>query len=100
MNPALYHQISNTIRLRPVTGADTGLYRDTAGWIFLLQFTLWFCFYFSIKAIIFVLLFHYRNVFELLYLQSGKRKLTAGHNRLNRFLYFTRAVRFPIRRES
>ena len=92
MNFALYQQINHRLPLRSGIGGDAGLYRDTMGLIFLLQLLLWISFYYFVKVVIFVRLFSCQKVFALFYLQTDKRKPTAGFFKLHRLLFFIRAV--------
>jgi len=52
---------------------------------------------FSTKAVIFVRLFPYGEVFAVCQVRSDTRKPTVGLFRLHRLLYFTRAVGSPTR---
>ena len=94
MNFALYQQMSRPLPLFKGIGSDAVLYHDTSGLILFLQLILWTGFYFYVKTI-FVRMLPDWKVFVLLYLQSDKRKQTAGLFRLHRLLYFTRAVCLP-----
>ena len=91
MDCNMYQKVSRRFPSRS-DRREAGLYRGTRGWIHFLQQILRVGFVFSIKAVIFVRLFLHGKVFAVLYVQSDKRKPTAGLFRLHRLLYFTRAV--------
>ena len=96
MDFSLYQQINYPLSLLSCIGGNAGLYHDSMGLsLFFLFFLLVLC-CFSAKAIIFVLLMHYRKGFVLSDLQYDKRNFTAGFQ-LNRLLQFTRAVHLPPR---
>ena len=91
MNYSLDKQISHPFPLRLDIGSDTGLFRGKAELILIL----WICFYFSVKVVGFIRLLPFQKVFALFFMQSDKRKPTAGLFKLHRLLYFTRAVCLP-----
>jgi hypothetical protein len=94
MNLLSYQQIIHSRPLRLGSGNDTILYRHTMGLILFLQQILWISFNISAKAIIFVRLFLYRKISDLVYMQFDRRKFSAVRFKPHRLLYFTRAVGF------
>ena len=100
MNYPLFQPIIHYFPLDSGIREDAGSYRDTTELTLFTQTILWICFYFSVKTIIFVGLFLYRKVFDLVYVPFDKRKYSAVRFKLHRLLYFTRAVGFPIRTGS
>ena len=91
----LSQQVKRSFSLHSNTGGEAGLYRDTKGWILFLKKNLWIGFYLLAKAIIFVRLFPFRNVFALVYVPFEKRRPAVGFFKLHRLLYFIRAVFYP-----
>ena len=97
---ASYQQFSQHPVISSGIGSDTGLYLDILRLIVFLHFFVLFCFAIYKAFCIFVRLLHCRIVFALYYMQFDKRKLTAGHFKLHRLLYFARAVAVcPFRKD-
>jgi hypothetical protein len=92
MNLSSYQQIIHSRPLRLGSGNDIILYRHTMGLILFLQQILWIIFNISAKAIIFVRLFLYRKIFDLVYMQFDRRKFSAVWFKPHRLLHFTRGV--------
>ena len=96
MNFILYQQVIHPIPLRINIWDNAGLYQEITGLILAFQLFLLIFYCFSTKSLIFVRLAPHNIIFALVYVQFDKRKPVARYFKLNRLLYFIRAVHLAL----